>query len=215
MTSCCCCCTAGRASAIAGRAKAKEPATGQETGQVKSFLKELFRKVMKPIPENYKATSLFREKFQVLANHGRRLAKRLSNGSASDRPRYTSLYILKDVRIHTRQYLTKKRKHHPSQADDTSTAGVAPGRFGRDEYGEVRREKNTHGMLDLISRYSAYGSKPGLNLPSRSLSLYIYLQRYTSSACVQVVAGTHVPQRGEGVKGLRGWLRHTITYVSS
>ena len=29
------------------------------------------------------------------------------------------------------------------------------------------------------------------------------------------VAGTHAPGRGEGVEGFRGWLRHTITYLSS
>ena len=26
------------------------------------------------------------------------------------------------------------------------------------------------------------------------------------------VAGTHDPGRGEGIEGLRGWLRYTITY---
>ena len=29
------------------------------------------------------------------------------------------------------------------------------------------------------------------------------------------VADTHAPGRGEAVEGLRGWLRHTITYLKS
>ena len=50
--------------------------------------KELFRKVMQFITaEKCKANRFFREKFLVLANHGRWLAKSLAKGSASDRPR--------------------------------------------------------------------------------------------------------------------------------
>ena len=29
------------------------------------------------------------------------------------------------------------------------------------------------------------------------------------------VAGTHAPGRVEGVEGLRGWVRHAITYLSN
>ena len=92
MTSCCCCAVLREELALLQEELATEElATGQETRQlkrdIKSFFKELFRKVMQPIPEKCKANSFFREKFMVLADHGRWLAKILAKGSASDRPR--------------------------------------------------------------------------------------------------------------------------------
>ena len=44
---------------------------------------------------------------------------------------------------YTREILRKKRKQHSSQGDNASTAGVAPGRVGRDEHGEARRANTT------------------------------------------------------------------------
>ena len=49
-----------------------------------------------------------------------------------------SIYVRKYSRDRT-AFLTKKRKKHPSQGDDASTAGAIPGRFGRDEHGDARR----------------------------------------------------------------------------
>ena len=48
-----------------------------------------------------------------------------------------------DVRMHTWEISTKERKQHPSQGDDASTGGVAPGRVGREEQGEARRANTT------------------------------------------------------------------------
>ena len=69
---------------------------------------------------------------------------------------------------HMWEILTKKRKQHPSQGDDESTAGVAPGRVGRDEHGEARRANRTpNGGPHLELERSRL--KPGLNLTSRLL----------------------------------------------
>ena len=92
MTSCCCCAVLREELALLQEELATEElATGQETRQlkrdIKSFFKELFRKVMQPIPEKCKADRFIREMFLVLANHDRSLANSLAKGSASDRPR--------------------------------------------------------------------------------------------------------------------------------
>ena len=39
--------------------------------------------------------------------------------------------------------MTNKRKQHPSQGDDASTGGVAPGIVGGDRPGEARRGNTT------------------------------------------------------------------------
>ena len=50
----------------------------------------------------------------------------------------------------SRDILMKKRKQHPSQGDDASTAEAAPGRVGRDEQGYLRRANTTpNGGLHL------------------------------------------------------------------
>ena len=68
---------------------------------------------------------------------------------------------------------------------------------------------------------SAIGAERTILFPSNICSSRyffrdIYMYKYTrSSACVPAVAGTHAPGRGEGVVGLRRWLEHIITAVSS
>ena len=54
------------------------------------------------------------------------------------------------VRIESWDILTQKRKQHPSQGDDASTAEAAPGRVGRDEQVE-HVEQTLHRMVELIS----------------------------------------------------------------
>ena len=44
---------------------------------------------------------------------------------------------------HVGNFDEKTRTQHPSQGDDASTGGVAPGRFGRDEHGKARRANTT------------------------------------------------------------------------
>ena len=46
-----------------------------------------------------------------------------------------NIYVL----IDNLDILTKKRKEHPPQGDDASTAEAAPGRARRDEQGEAHR----------------------------------------------------------------------------
>ena len=53
--------------------------------------------VLKTTPQKLEANSCFHEKSLVLATHGRWLAKGPEKGSASDRPRQASLYLLIQV----------------------------------------------------------------------------------------------------------------------
>ena len=48
-----------------------------------------------------------------------------------------------DVRMHTWEISAKERKQHPSQGDDASTGGVAPGRVGTDGHGDARLANTT------------------------------------------------------------------------
>ena len=61
--------------------------------------------------------------------------------SCVPRPKLGCIYTYEYTR--GKLILTKKRKQHPSQGGHASTAGVAPGRFGRDEHGEARPANTT------------------------------------------------------------------------
>ena len=52
---------------------------------------------------------------------------------------HMNIYVL----IDNLDILTKKRKEHPPQGDDASTAEAAPGRVGRDEQCEAHRANTT------------------------------------------------------------------------
>ena len=58
-------------------------------------------------------------------------------------------YMYLYVRIYKSGILTKKRKEHPLQGDDASTAEAPPGRVGRDEQEHI--EQTPHRIVDLIS----------------------------------------------------------------
>ena len=89
------------------------------------------------------------------------------------------------VRIHTWEILTRTRKQHPSQGDDASTAGVAPGRVGRDEHGDARRANtapNVGPHLELERLRLKTWSKSDFSIAETTWSTYlcIYLLSETN-----------------------------------
>ena len=89
---------------------------------------------------------------------------------------YIYVYTYEKTHIWDRNsYFDEKRKQHPSQEGDASTAEDTPAESG--ETSKVKDDEQTpHLMVDLISStsYGVYGSKPGLNLTPRLLSSSLY-----------------------------------------